>query len=195
MLLYFFSFETWFVCFLLSLAAQSLAGRRGFFRAPQALQLHSHDMQLKRNMLLSLLRRNVLSAATMNGTPLRRSSWVEPRTPTCLPLPWKWKWVFLLYVGPPMARFAKCVYASACPNRLTHMRSIGPSTRSMGASLFLRTTWKKLLLRLKKCAIFCAMRVSSWGDRIPSTGLWNTKLQISHQQVKKMIMWCNFLFS
>lgn len=77
------------IFFLPSLAAQLLAGRRGFFKAPQVLQLHSHNMQLKRNMLLSLLRRNVLSAATMNGTPLRRSSWVEPKMPTCLPLLWK----------------------------------------------------------------------------------------------------------
>lgn len=70
-----------------------------------------------------------------------------------------------------------------CPNRLTHMRSTGPSTRRTGASLFLRTTWKRPFLRSKKCATSCVTRASSWGGPNPWTGPLNTELQTSHQQV------------
>ena len=69
-------------------------------------------------------------------------------------------------------------------NRLTHMRSTGPSTSSMGASLFLRTTWQKLLPRLKKCAIFCVTRASLWEGQNHWTGPWSTQLQTSPHQVK-----------
>lgn len=64
-------------------------------------------------------------------------------------------------------------------NRLTHMRSIGPSTRSMGAKAFLRTTWRKPLLRLKKCAIFSAWRELQSRDLNPWTGPLSTTLQTS----------------
>lgn len=77
--------------FSLSLAGLWLDGCRGRSRALQAQQLHSRTMQLKRNMLLGLCRRNVLSAATMNGTLSRRWLWVVLKMPMSLPSLWKWK--------------------------------------------------------------------------------------------------------
>lgn len=80
------------------------------------------------------------------------------------------------------------VFISFCWHSLCrpiHMTSTGPSTNNMGASLFPRTTWKRLLPRLKKCAIFCVMRVSLWGDQNQLIGPWCTRLQILHHQVKK----------
>lgn len=71
--------------------------------------------------------------------------------------------------------------------RPTHMTSTGPSTNNMGGNLFPRTTWKRLLLRLKKCAIFCVMRASQWGDQNQLTGPWCTRLQILLHQVKRPV--------
>lgn len=78
-------------------------------------------------------------------------------------------------------RISFCVH---CLRRPILMTSTGPSTNNMGASLFPRTTWKRLSPRLKKCAIFCAMRVSQWGDQSRLIGLWSTRLRILHPQVK-----------
>lgn len=78
------------------------------------------------------------------------------------------------------------VFISLCRHTLCrpiHTTSIGPSTNNMGASLFPRTTWKRLSPRSKKCAIFCVMRVSQWGDQNHLIGPWCTRLQILHHQV------------
>lgn len=76
---------------LLRLAGRWLDGRRGPSRALRVQQLRSRSAQSKRNMLLSPCSKNVPCAATMNGTLLRRWSWVVLRTPMCLPSLWKWK--------------------------------------------------------------------------------------------------------
>lgn len=62
------------IVFLFRLAVQSLDGCREPSRAlrVQQQQLHRHNMQSKRKVLLSLHSRNVQSAATTNGTPWRR---------------------------------------------------------------------------------------------------------------------------